>query len=100
YNLTQSGPSWVSDYTEIWHQLATPTGQIEGAKGLAAELWLDPLQDGWNTPFISGVARTEFELRPLGGAYTLQMTVGPEVVLGNLDRIQILVGSSAWVKQQ
>jgi hypothetical protein len=100
YNLTHVGPAWVTDYNEIWHELDVPTGIIEGAKGLAAELWLDPLQDGWSTPYISAVARSELSLRPLGGAYLLEVPVAPEVVLGNIQRVQILVGSTYWVKQQ
>jgi hypothetical protein len=100
YNLTHAGPAWLTDYDEIWRQLDVPTGQIEAAKGLAAEIWLDPLQNGWSTQFISAIARTEFELRPLGGAYVLEFPVGPEVMLNQIQRIQILVGSTAWVKQQ
>jgi hypothetical protein len=100
YNLTHVGPAWITDYNEAWHQLDVPIGQVEGGKGLAAEIWLDPLKDGWSTSFISGIARTEYELRPLGGAYVLEFPVGPEVVLQRLQRVQILIGSSAWVKQQ
>jgi hypothetical protein len=100
YNLTHAGPAWVSDYDGLWRFLDVPTGQIELAKGLAAELWLDPLQDGWSTPYISGVARSEYQLQPLGGSYELAVTVGPEVVLANIQRVQLLVGSTAWVKQQ
>ena len=100
YNLTHGAPAWVTDYSEVWHQLDLPQGQIEGGKGLAAEIWLDPLKDGWSTDFISAIARTEFELRPLGGAYVLQFPVAPEVVLSRIQRVQLLVGSSAWVRQQ
>lgn len=99
YNLTQNGPSWVTDYDEVWTLLNTPSTTIEGAKGLAAELWLNPLQSGWSTPYISAVARTELTLAPLGGSYVLDFLVPPEVVLGNIERIQLLVGSAAWVKQ-
>jgi hypothetical protein len=100
YNLTSNGPAWVTDYGQLWRFLDVPTGQIELAKGLAAELWLDPLQDGWSTPFIAGVARSELDQRPLGSSYNLLVTVGPEVTLANIQRIQLLVGSNAWVKQQ
>jgi hypothetical protein len=100
YNLTQTGPSWVTNYDQAWTFLNTPTSTIEGAKGLAAEIWLDPLKDGWQTQYISAIARTELTLSPLGGAYVLDFAVPPEVVLGNIQRIQLLVGSTAWVKQQ
>jgi hypothetical protein len=100
FNLSHVGPTWVTDYNEQWRLLDVPTGQIEFAKALAAEIWLDPLRNGWSTDFIGTVARTEYELRPLGGAYVLDFPVGPEVVLANIQRVQILVGSTAWVKQQ
>jgi hypothetical protein len=100
FNLSHTGPAWVTDYDERWHQLDVPIGQIEGGKGLAAEIWLDPLKNGWSTDFISAVARSEYELRPIGGGYTLDFPVAPEVVLSRIERVQILVGSTAWVKQQ
>jgi hypothetical protein len=99
YNVTQAGATWISDYNGLWHQMDTPTGQIEGAKGLAAEIWLDPLQDGWGTQYIAPIARTELELRPTGGAYLVDVPVAPEVVLANIQRVQILVGTQAWVAQ-
>ncbi len=80
--------------------LGVPPGQIEAGKALAAELWLDPLKDGWSTSYINSVARTEFFWRPLGGSYVLEIQAGPEVRLDRLKRVQILIGSSYWVKQQ
>jgi hypothetical protein len=100
YNLTQFGPSWVTDYNELWSLLNTPTTIIEGAKGLAAEIWLDPLKDGWSTSYIAPLTRSEFTLGPLGGSYELDFKVPPEVILSNIQRVQILVGSTAWVKEQ
>ncbi len=100
YNLTQYGPSWVTDYDENWRLLNTPSMIIEGAKGLAAEVWLDPLQDGWSNPLISPILRTEFTLAPLGGGYVLDFQVPPEVQLNRIQRVQLLVGSTAWVKEQ
>lgn len=100
YGLTQVGPAWVTDYDEIWRLQSMPFGRIEGAKAIAAELWLDPLKDGWTTSYISAVRRSEFELRPLGGAYELEIALGPEVQVDRIERIQVLIGSSYWVKQQ
>jgi hypothetical protein len=99
YTLTHSGPSWVTDYSEVWRLLNTPAMTIEGGKGLAAEIWLDPLQDGWSTSFIAPILRTEYTLAPLGGYYELDFQVPPEVVLDQIQRIQILEGSTAWVKE-
>lgn len=99
FSLTHVGPAWVTDYDGIWHQQDLPPGKIEAGKALAAELWLDPLKDGWSTSYISAVARTEFAFRPLGGAYELELEVGPEVNLDRIERIQLLLGSHYWVKQ-
>jgi hypothetical protein len=99
YDLSHVGPAWVTDYHGIWRELGVPIGRIEGAKGLAAELWLDPLKHGWSSPYIQPVARTELELRPLGGAYELEFEIGPELDIDKIERVQLLVGSSYWVKQ-
>ncbi len=38
-----SGPSWVTDYTESWHSLATPNGYIEQGQAVATDnLWTQP----------------------------------------------------------
>jgi hypothetical protein len=100
YNLSHYGPAWITDYDEVWRFLDVSAGQIEAGKGLAAELFIDPLQDGWSNTYISSVARTEYELRPLGGNYEIDFAVPPEVVLDNIERVQLLVGSTYWVKQQ
>lgn len=100
YNLTHTGPSWVTDYDGRWRFLGLSTGKIEAGKGLAAELWLDPLKDGWSTSYISAAARSEWQQRSLGGAYELEFEVTPDVMLDRIERLQILVGSTSWVKQQ
>lgn len=100
YDLTHVGPSWVSDFYENWDVMNTPKGVIEGGKGLAAEIWLDPLQDGWATTNISAIARTEYEGAPVGGGYELSFAVPPEVVLSSIQYVQIMLGSDAWVAQQ
>jgi hypothetical protein len=99
YDLSHVGPAWVTDYDGIWRSLGVPIGRIEGAKALASELWLDPLKDGWNTSYISAVARTELQLRPLGGAYELSFVITPEIDIDRIERVQLLIGSTYWVKQ-
>ena len=100
YDLRHVGRAWITDYSGQWRALAVPPGLIEQGKALAAEVWLDPLEDGWSTSYINPVARTEFFWRPLGGAYVLEVQTGPEVRLERLERVQMLLGSSYWVKQQ
>lgn len=100
YNLTHVTPTWTTDYDGLWREQDMPLGQIEGGKGLAVELFLNPLKDGWSTSFISAVARTEYLFRPVGGSYNLEIEVTPEVMLQRIERMQLLVGTSAWVKQK
>ena len=99
YNLSQVGPSWVTDFSEVFHALNVQRGQIEGGKALAAEEWLDPLANGWSKPFVSAVARSEYADRPFGGTYELVFQLGPEVTLSHIERIQVLLESNYWVKQ-
>ena len=99
YNLTHVGPAWVTDFDEQWRSLGVPAGSVEGAKGLAAEQWLDPTGNGFSKPYVANVARTEFAGRPIGGTYRLELEVTPDVRLDRLDRVQVLARSTYWVKQ-
>ncbi len=100
YNLTHVGPSWITDFEGAWHTLNVPLGQINQAKALAAEQWLDPVSNGWAEPYVQAVQRVEYAGRPLDGTYTLELVLGPEVQLGNIERIRILTQTSYWVRQQ
>jgi hypothetical protein len=99
YDLTHVGPSWVTDYDGVWHALGLPNGQIEGGKALAAEQWLEPLSNAWGKPYVSAVGRTEFSERPFGGVYDLRLKLGPEIRLDRIERVQLLLESNYWVKQ-
>ena len=100
FNLRHFGTPIVTDFTGDWWTFKFPPGRIESGKALAAELWLDPLKDGWNTSYVGAVSRSELYWRPFGGKYELELQAGPDVRLERLERIQILVGSSYWVAQQ
>jgi hypothetical protein len=100
YRLTHSGPAWITDRDQSWALLPVPTGQIEGAKALAAEQWLDPLANAWTKPYVAAIARTELATRPFGGVYEIQLDLGPEVVLERIERVQLLASSNYWVSQR
>lgn len=100
YNLSHVGRAWVTDFSAIWRSQGVPLGIVEGGKALAAELWLDPLKDGWGSSYISAVARSEFFYRPLGGEYLLDVEAGEDMRLERIERVQFLVGTSYWVQQQ
>ncbi len=80
--------------------LFVSNGQIEAGKALAAEQWVDPLSNGFAKPYVTAVARTELSERPFGGAFELTLHLTPEVTLSRIERIQLLIESSYWVKQQ
>lgn len=100
FDLTQVGPSWATSFEQTWLALEVPRGQVEGGKALAAEQWLDPISNSWTKPFVAQVARTEYLDRPVAGAYSATFTLGPEVTLGRIDRVQVLSEFAYWVKQQ
>ena len=99
YNLTHAGPAWVTNFDEQWRALGVPVGNIEGAKALTAEQWLDPTGNGFSKPYVASVARTELAGRPVGGTYQLELEVTPDVRLDRIDRVQVLTRSTYWVKQ-
>ena len=100
YDLTHVGPSYITDYEGGWHVLAVPKGQINQAKALASEQWLDPITNGWSASYVQAIARPEFQDRPLDGTYQIVFTVGPEVQLSHIDRVQVLTQTSYWERQQ
>lgn len=100
YSLSSEGPSWVTDSDHVWRLLGVPVGQVEGAKALASEQWIDPLVTAWSKPFISAIARTELTERPFGSAYSLEFEIAPEVILSHIERVQVLIGSDYWVSQK
>ena len=98
FNLRQTGIPWVTDYDGRWRMLRVPVGAIEGGKAIADERFLNPLEHGWDTPYVSTVARTEFHWRPLGGRYEMELEVGPHMNLERLERVQLLVGTTYWTR--
>jgi hypothetical protein len=100
YRMMHSGAPWITDAEQSWSFLPLPTGQIEGAKALAAEQWLDPIVNSWTKPFVAAISRSEFTSRPFGGAYEIQFEIAPEVVLERIERVQVLTSSDYWVAQR
>jgi hypothetical protein len=100
FDLAHTGPAWTTSFEQIWRVLTIDVGRIEAGKALAAEQWLDPVNNGWGRTYVDAVARTELAERPFGGAYQLELDLGPEAHPERIDRVQILVQSTYWVKQQ
>ena len=87
------------DYEGAWNTLGVPVGQVNQAKALTAEQWLNPITNGWSAAYVQAVERHEFAERPLDGTYQLELDVAPEVQLGQIDRVQVLADTSYWVRQ-
>jgi hypothetical protein len=100
YNLSHSGPMWVSDYNGNWVSYGLPVGQVEGGKALAIEEWIDPIVNSWNQPYVSAVQRHELRERPMEGAYDLELEVTPDVQLDRIERVQLLMETNYWVRQR
>lgn len=99
YHLRHVGPAQVTNYEQEWRRLAIPTALVEAGKALAAEQWLDPITNSFHQPYVSNVARGEFVGRPLGGMYEFELVLTPDVRIDAVERIQLLVETSYWVKQ-
>ncbi|MBL8718625.1 MAG: hypothetical protein JNL79_21770 [Myxococcales bacterium] len=98
YDLTQVGPAWVTNYEQEWRALAIGATRVEGAKGLAAERFLDPLAESFTKPYVDATTRFELTDRPVGGAYQIELLVGPEVQLNRIERVQVLMETTYWAK--
>jgi hypothetical protein len=98
-NVTHLGPGPVLDYDAQPYYLQIDPGTIESMKFLAAEEVLDPVSNGWSAPYVQQIARTELTERPLGGTYTLDITVTPDVHLERIQQVQILLNEAFWVRQ-
>lgn len=99
FNLTHAGPSWQTNYGLEWRALDLSTAYVEGGKALAAEEWLEPITNSWNTAYVSNVARGELFGRPAAGNYELVFEVTPDVRLDRIERVQLLVEQDYWVRQ-
>jgi hypothetical protein len=100
YQLAHVGPAMVSDFDQSWISTDIPVGMVEAGKALASEEWIDPVSNGFQNPVVANVARQEFASRPLGGAYELILELTPDVRPERIERIQVLVQSDYWVRQQ
>lgn len=99
-HLRHIGPSWVPNYDGQMRLHDYPRGNIEGLKALAAEQWLDPVSNSWAKSYVTDIARTELHERALNGFYWLELDVTPDVRLDRIERVQLLVGTQYWVKQE
>jgi hypothetical protein len=77
-----------------------PTATVEGGKGLASEEWVDPVANGFANPTVASVARMELDGRPIGGYYTLDLVLPPDVRVERIERIQLLMQTEYWVNQR
>ncbi len=99
FAFKHAGPAWVTNHAQQWQSYDIPTGQVEGGKALATEEWLDPIANSWTESFVSNVARGELFGRPVAGTYEVILELTSDLRLERLERIQILVETDYWVRQ-
>jgi hypothetical protein len=100
FQLQHSGPAWMTNHAQQWRAFDLPAAFIEDGKALASEEWLDPIANGYASPFVAAVARGELFGRPIHGAYELILELGPELRPERIERVQLLVENEYWVRQQ
>jgi hypothetical protein len=100
FDLRQTGATWTTNFEGQWSALGFPGARVESGKALAAEEWLDPIVNGWSQSFVANVARYELLERPIGGTYTIDLEVTPDLRLDRIERVQVLTESSYWVAQR
>ncbi|MDX2054204.1 MAG: SBBP repeat-containing protein [Polyangiaceae bacterium] len=99
YSLNHVGPYWVTDHAQNWVDLALPSANIEGAKAIASETWLNPTTHNLKDSSVANVARQEFFGRPVDGDYELTIELTPDVRLERIERVQLLTEQDYWVRQ-
>lgn len=100
FQLTHSGPAWVTNHGQQWRAFDLPAAFIENGKALASEEWLDPISNSWNVSHVASVTRGELFGRPVSGGYELIVELPQDVRLERIERVQLLVQTDYWVRQQ
>jgi hypothetical protein len=89
----------VSDYSGLWSILGVPQSTIAGGLAFEDQRWFS-LTGSWSLADVQSSARVAFENEPLGGTYTLDLPMVPELQPQNIERVQVLVDKTLWAKQQ
>jgi hypothetical protein len=100
FSMSHAGPAWSTNHAGQWRAFDLPVAFIEDGKALATEEWVDPVTNSWNLPFVSNVTRGELAGRPLDGSYALTLELTPDVRLDRIERVQLLIETDYWVRQQ
>jgi hypothetical protein len=100
FDLSQTGPAWVTTYDRSWLAFQITQARIEQGKALSAEEWLDPVVQGWNSPLANAIARHELAERPINGTYELTLHLTPDVRIDRIERVQLLIETDYWVRQR
>ena len=48
---------------------------------------------------MANVQRQEFRERPVDGSYELELEVSPDVQLDRIERVQVLMETNYWVRE-
>jgi hypothetical protein len=96
YSMSQDGHVQLRDHHQQILEFGMPTGQINSAKGIAAERYLTIPLSSTDQTAITPYLKKEFRGRPLEGSYILRVYSVPSLAWDNLEDIQLLIHYRYW----
>jgi hypothetical protein len=96
YSLSQDGHVQLRDHNQQILEFGMPSGQINSAKGIAAERYLTIPLSSTDQAAIAPYLKKEFRGRPLEGSYVLRVHAVPSLAWDNLEDIQLLIHYRYW----
>ncbi len=99
YTLLHGGPFVVRNYDGGDFPVELFNGRIEHARGLAAERYLSNPLSSADQDLLSEYTRTEFQGRPLDGAFVLRVWEEPGVSFDNIEDVQLVLKYRYWTRQ-
>ena len=98
YSLQHGGPYHVRNYTGQDVDVQLFAGNIEHARGLAAERYLTNPMSGADKELMETYMRREFQGRPLDGTFVLRVWEEPGMNFDALEDVQLALEYRYWTR--
>ncbi len=98
YSLQHGGPYHVRNYTGQDVPVQLFTGNIEHARGLAAERYLTNPMSSADNELMSTFMRREFQGRPLDGTFVLRVWEEPGLNFDAMEDVQLALEYRYWTR--
>jgi hypothetical protein len=98
YSLTHQGPYMVRNHLGQDYEAKLFTGNIEHARGLAAERYLSNPMSDEDRSLVEPYLRSELEGRPLDGNFVLRVWEEDGVDFEGIDDVQIVLNYRYWTR--